>query len=278
VQSASTPRSPGPVVDLEAHVPQEWWRQVFNELYLKTDGDVVENHANTILDIDLVLRALPLQPDDPILDLCCGQGRHSLELSARGLRNVSGVDQSSCLISMARARALALNAPVTFGQGDAQHVSYPDASFRAVLMLGNSFGYFHDADGDLMVLREVRRLLQPGGRFAIDVSDGAWVRRNFEPRSWEWIDDQSFVCRERSLSSDGTRIVCRELVTDVQKGVVADQFYAMRLYTRRRLIQILKRMGFVDITDQGQVPTHSERNQDLGLMSQRMFITGVRPA
>lgn len=278
MQSASPPHSPGPVVDLEAHVPREWWRHVFNELYLRTDGDVVENHANTVLDIDLVLRALPLEPDDPVLDLCCGQGRHSLELAARGLRNVSGVDQSACLISLARARALSLNAPVTFAQGDAECVSYPDASFRAVLMLGNSFGYFPDAAGDLTVLREVRRLLEPGGRFVIDLADGAWVREHFEPRSWEWVDEQSFVCRERSLSSDGTRIVCRELVTDVQKGVIADQFYAMRLYTRQELRHTLEQMGFVELTDLGQVPTHSERNQDLGLMSRRMFITGTRPA
>ena len=33
----------GPVADLEAHLPAEWWRKLFNALYVKTDGDVVEN-------------------------------------------------------------------------------------------------------------------------------------------------------------------------------------------------------------------------------------------
>ena len=33
----------GPVADLEAHLPPEWWRKLFNALYVKTDGDVVEN-------------------------------------------------------------------------------------------------------------------------------------------------------------------------------------------------------------------------------------------
>ena len=37
-----TPRSClGPVADLEAHLPAEWWRKLFNALYVKTDGDVV---------------------------------------------------------------------------------------------------------------------------------------------------------------------------------------------------------------------------------------------
>ena len=30
----------GPVADLEAHLPEEWWRKLFNALYVKTDGDV----------------------------------------------------------------------------------------------------------------------------------------------------------------------------------------------------------------------------------------------
>jgi D-alanine-D-alanine ligase len=67
-------------------------------------------------------------------------------------------------------------------------------------------------------------------------------------------------------------------VIDVQKGVVADQFYAMRLYTRRRLFHILREMRFVEITDHGLVPTGSDRNQDLGLMARRMFVTGIRPS
>jgi D-alanine-D-alanine ligase len=269
---------PGPVANLEARVPPEWWRQIFNELYLKTDGDVVENQENTVRDVDLVLRALRLQPDDRILDLCCGQGRHSIELARRGWRTVSGIDQASILISLARLRARQLEAPVSFEEGDARHLPCADGSFGAVILMGNSFGYFHDADDDIKVLREIRRVLRPGGAFAIDLSDGSWMRRNFEPRSWEWIDDRSFVCRERSLSTDRTRLVCRELVMDVRKGVVADQFYAMRLYTRRRIVRILKQMRFEEIVDHGLVPTESDRNQDLGLMSHRMFVTGIRPA
>ena len=52
VIAASKPKRPrrvatrsclGPVADLEAHLPEEWWRKLFNALYVKTDGDVVEN-------------------------------------------------------------------------------------------------------------------------------------------------------------------------------------------------------------------------------------------
>src|SRR3989344_2628886 len=78
------PRTLGPVSNLERHLPPEWWKTLFNSLYLKTDGDVVENDVNTINDIDLLVEKAGIKSDDHILDLCCGQGRHSLELAKRG--------------------------------------------------------------------------------------------------------------------------------------------------------------------------------------------------
>jgi hypothetical protein len=46
-------RTLGPVSDLERHLPSEWWRTLFNSLYLETDGDIVENDRNTEQEVDL---------------------------------------------------------------------------------------------------------------------------------------------------------------------------------------------------------------------------------
>jgi len=45
------------VADLEAHLPEEWWRKLFNALYVKTDGDVVENVENTRREVDFIVSA-----------------------------------------------------------------------------------------------------------------------------------------------------------------------------------------------------------------------------
>lgn len=95
---ASGNRTLGPVSDLERHLPSDCWRTLFNSVYLKTDGDVVENRQNTIQDVDLLIRSLGLEQNDRILDLCCGQGRHCLELAKRGFKQVTGVDRSRYLI------------------------------------------------------------------------------------------------------------------------------------------------------------------------------------
>jgi D-alanine-D-alanine ligase len=76
----------GPVQDLEEHVHPEWWRNIFNYLYLKTDADVVDDQNITRQEVDLLCEAFKLAPEDRILDLCCGQGRHALELARRGFK------------------------------------------------------------------------------------------------------------------------------------------------------------------------------------------------
>ncbi|WP_243670616.1 D-alanine--D-alanine ligase [Methanoculleus chikugoensis] len=106
----------------------------------------------------------------------------------------------------------------------------------------------------------------------LDVADGEYLREHFQPRSWEWIDDAMFVCRERSLSFDEQRLISREVITDVEKGVVADQFYAEHLYTPEALRRLLERAGFSGIAFQ-EIATESQRNQDLGMMERRHIVT-----
>jgi D-alanine-D-alanine ligase len=143
------------------------------------------------------------------------------------------------------------------------------------MILGNSFGYFETIEDDLRVLREVFRILKPSGQLLIDVSDGEYLKDHFEARTWEWLDKKHYVCRERSLSADGQRMISREIITHAEKGVLADQFYAERLYTREGLVSLIQDAGFSQITVHGEINTQSQRNQDLGMMAQRLVVTAL---
>lgn len=115
--------------------------------------------------------------------------------------------------------------------------------------------------------------LKPDGLFLIDVADGNYLKDNYSPRSWEWIDKKHFVCRERSLASDNERLISREVVTNIQKGVIVDQFYAERLYTKESLSKQLDQAGGKEIEFHGAIKPDSQRNQDLGMMEQRLIVT-----
>jgi D-alanine-D-alanine ligase len=280
MKNEDSPNSPaaklrpiGPVKDMEAHVSKDWWRQIFNGLYLKTDGDVVMDEDLTRSEVDLWVQLAELEPGDRLLDLCCGQGRHTLELARRGFVNVEGLDRSRSLIQRARRIARSAGLPIRFREGDARRLPQAPDSLDVVLILGNSFGYFETVEEDLRILREVSRVLVPGGRILIDVADGDYIRETFQARAWEWIDGKSFVCRERSLSKDRSRLISREIITHSERGVLADQFYAERLYTRQELVDLLQRAGFVDPVVHSEIETTSQRNQDLGMMARRLILT-----
>jgi D-alanine-D-alanine ligase len=272
------PRPPasGPLADLEARVSPVWWDEIFDELYLKTDGDFVENAQLTRRELDLFLELLPLPKHASILDVCCGQGRHTLELAQRGFTNLAGIDRSVFLLQQARFRAQAAGLAVRFHEGDARWLPVDDESFDAALVLGNSFGYFEYASDDEAMLRDIHRVLRASGKLLLDVSDGHHVRQHFEPRSWEWIAQDMFTCRERALSAAGDQLITREMTTHVERGVIADRFYAERLYDGSEMNALLTRNGFSVLQGAAQFASTSTRNQDLGMMAQRLIFVAQK--
>ena len=276
-QASRQAKTLGPVADLEAHLPDDWWRKIFNALYIKTDGDVVENDDNTRAEVDFLVNALGLTTSRRVLDLCCGQGRHVIELARRGFRDVHGLDRSRYLIRLAKKRAQAAGVQATFREGDARNPRMADDSFDAVSIFGNSFGYFSSQDDDVRVLKSIGRLLKPDGMLMLDLADGNWLKSHFERRSWEWIDAHHFVCRERSLASDGSRLVSREVIVHDTMGVLADQFYAKRLYTNDEIAKLLETCGYRHVRAHPPLETKSDRTQDLGMMAHRMLLTAVAP-
>ena len=265
--------SHGPVKNLEDYLLPDWWQRIFNSMYLKTDADVVEDGEITRFEVDMFSDILGLKEDAFILDLACGQGRHVLELARRGYKNLYGMDRSHYLIRKAKQTNTFEKLPVNFKEGDARKLPYPSDTFDVVMILGNSFGYFESIEDDVKILKEIFRVLKPFGHFLIDVADGNYLKRHYNPRSWEWIDKNHFVCRERSLAKDGERLISREVINNINKGVLVDQFYAERLYTKEKLQDILNKSGFSRITFHDNYKTDSKRNQDLGLMERRIITT-----
>jgi len=248
-------RSLGRIADLESQVRPDWWRAIFDELYLKTDGDVFENDGNTRAEVDALVVAAELKHSDRILDLCCGQGRHAIELARRGFANITGIDQSRYLLELARERARTSGLELRFLEGDARRGVALAGGFDCVTILGNSFGYFQRPKDDAALLRQARLALNTGGRLVLELVDGEWLGEHFEPRSWEWVEDHLLVCRERALSRDRSRLITREIVLNSDRGVVCDRFFGERLYSPAQIRALLKSVGFhsIDFTDRAEI-------------------------
>lgn len=265
----------GPVSNLENHLKPDWWKKIFNATYLKTDADVVEDARITAYEVALFHSILQPKEGAAVLDLACGQGRHLIELANYGQLKLVGLDRSRYLIHKARTTARKKGLNIQFKEGDARRLPFATDSFDVVTILGNSFGYFETAQDDEKILKEIFRVLKPEGKLLMDVADGGFLRAHFTPRSWEWIDKKHFVCRERSLAADNERLISREVVTNTEKGVIVDQFYAERLYSKEEISGAIARAGFKGLAFHGHIETDSLRNQDLGMMANRFILTAV---
>lgn len=263
----------GPVDNLEMHLRPDWWRRIFNSMYLRTDADVVDDKQITKSEVELFTSILNVPKDSAILDLACGQGRHSIEMAQQGFTNITGLDRSHYLIRKAKTAVQQEGLKITFKEGDARKLPFPSDTFDVVMILGNSFGYFESNEDDMMILKEVFRVLKPEGTFLIDSADGSYLRTHFQARSWEWIDKKYFVCRERSLAKDNERLISREIISHVEKGILVDQFYAERLYSFDMLSDILTRSGYKNIRLHDRIGSNSLRNQDLGMMERRIILS-----
>lgn len=109
-----------------------------------------------------------LAADQRVLDVACGTGAVAFAAAARVGRagRVVGVDLSGRMVDVAAgAVAPEGSATVTFERMDGEALDLPDGRFDAVLC---AFGLMYMPDPD-RALREMRRVLRPGGRLAVAV-------------------------------------------------------------------------------------------------------------
>ncbi len=108
------------------------------------------------------IERLNLQSGMRVLDVACGAGNLSLPATRAGA-DVTGVDIAEYLIDQARANADTEGLKVQFDVGDAEDLSYDDASFDAVVtMFGAMF-----APRPEIVAAELKRVCRSGGKIAM---------------------------------------------------------------------------------------------------------------
>jgi D-alanine-D-alanine ligase len=250
-------------------IDPDWWKRLFDETYLITDARTVCDEDLTSREVDFLEGVLNIDRSWPILDLCGGQGRHSLELSRRGFQDVTVLDYSEVLINHGRKRAKEEGLTTQFVQNDARDTGLPSQRFRIVLVMASSLGYLADEVDDDKILREAFRLLIPKGSLLLDLPYREFVLHNIIPLSWHEADDDIVVCRQRSPGED--IIFCREMVISKNKGLIRDETYCTRLFSQEKITTMLISAGFSSVDIQGNFVFHEKRG-DYGCMNNRMIV------
>ena len=140
-------------------LPSPWMIDQYVAIYLSKREELIKRSTP---EVDFIERVLKLRPGAKILDLGCGEGRHSIELARRGYI-VKGVDISPVLIDAAKDRAARLGVPVEFEVADIREYAV-DEEYDAILLMFVVLGDSGDEDDDFKILKNSYKSLRKGGK------------------------------------------------------------------------------------------------------------------
>jgi len=208
-----------------------------------------ERFEHAPAEVDGILSLLRVKPGASILDLCCGPGRHSVELASRGF-NVTGVDRTRDYLADARKLARKRKIDAVFVLADMRRFRRPRA-FDSAINMFTAFGYFRNKADDLRVLKNLHASLRPGGVLLIDVMGKERIAKIYNPRTWHRQPDGTIVLEERWLEQDFSWI--ENIWTLIRGGRVKSFNLSHRLYTAVELRALARQAGFTRINAFGSL-------------------------
>jgi SAM-dependent methyltransferase len=200
-------------------VEKDWYRHWFDSpfydlLYAHRDEEEARRFIRTLL------HELDLSRESEILDMACGNGRHTAVMAEEGYR-VTGIDLSATRIRMAADR----NHPLA--QFFVHDMRYPVRVnyFDLVLNLFTSLGYTHKERDDRRVVASAAAALKKGGRLVIDFLNPSYLVEN--------------LVASEELEREGVHFSIEREIRDriVEKRIVVDDGkYTREFRERVRLI------------------------------------------
>jgi len=188
-----------------------------------------------------------------VLDLGCGAGRTTAVLADRGF-DVTGVDVSAAMVREARQRFPGL----AVQRGDATDLAFRDDSFQHVLFSYCGLDLVYPESARVDALREIRRVLAPGGVFAFSTHNSLY---NVPAVVDDWHHVRTFY-----LANGNHRRVGRRYKVD-------DTEWGMKIYVTNPLRQRrrLRELGFEFVAFVGK------RSSPLKYLERRPYYVARKP-
>ena len=217
-----------------------WYVDFFRGDYLKVYGHTfTEERAEK--EAAFVASALGLKPGARVLDLCCGQGRHSVQLAKRGLR-VTGLDLNREYLELARRAAEAGNVALETVAADMREIPF-EHHFDAIVNMYSSFGYLESEAEDLKVLESAAKALRPEGQLLLDMLNREWAVANYIQNDWHSGADGTLYVERRDLDLATSRMHVHFIVVDPNGSRRESVGHIIRLYTLTEMTRLLERVG-----------------------------------
>ena len=148
---------------------KQWYESLFENYAQKYDNESFTQ--GTLGECDFIENELNFNITLKILDVGCGTGRHSIELSKRGY-TVTGIDLSDSQLSRARDKAKMDNLKINFIRQDARNLPYQQEFDSAIMLCEGGFPLMETDEMNYEILNSVSKSLKEKGKFIFTTLNG----------------------------------------------------------------------------------------------------------
>ncbi len=148
---------------------KQWYEELFENYGVTYDN---ENFTTgTIGECDSIESEINHNKSTRILDIGCGTGRHSIELSKRGY-TVTGVDSSESQLKQARFKASRQNLEIDFQKQDARNLNYLDEFELVIMLCEGAFPLMETDEMNFQILQNAANALKQTGKLIFTTLNG----------------------------------------------------------------------------------------------------------
>jgi len=148
---------------------QQWYEKLFQNYGVKYDNECFTK--GTLGECDFIESEIRFNRKSRILDIGCGTGRHTIELTKRGY-NVTGIDLSASQLKRAKEKASEQSLVIDFQQHDARDLPFVKEFDVAIMLCEGAFPLMETDEMNFQILKNAAKALKDKGKLIFTTLNG----------------------------------------------------------------------------------------------------------
>jgi 2-polyprenyl-3-methyl-5-hydroxy-6-metoxy-1,4-benzoquinol methylase len=148
---------------------KEWYEKLFENYGLHYDNESFVN--GTVGECDFIEKEIGFNRQCRILDIGCGTGRHSIELTKRGYK-ITGIDLSESMLKRAKEKAGEQKLLIDFQKHDARNLPFSEEFDLALMICEGAFPLMETDEMNYQILQNASKALKKSGKLIFTTLNG----------------------------------------------------------------------------------------------------------
>lgn len=252
---------------------KQWYESLFENYAQKYDNECFTQ--GTQGECDFIETELHFNKLLKILDVGCGTGRHSIELSKRGYQ-VTGIDLSESQLARAREKAATDNQKIDFQKQDARDLPFENEFDAAIMLCEGGFPLMETDEMNFEILKNVTKSLKSPGKIIFTTLNGLFpLYHSVKEFCAESAGEDKTTYRSNSFDLMTFRDINTTEVED-DAGKKRTLTCNERYYVPSEITWLLKSLGYKKSDIFGAKLGAFSRNDKLTTEDFEMLVTGEK--